>query len=128
MSTGDKLYAALDRAIADSDFEMVFVSTHQGLTLASLGADDLVIDRTAALTALFDDVAQRADRDLGLVGLDELALRHRTGRLVVRPVAVGDGDRVFVAAAVPAGRPWRRATNRLVRDVAEALPDLSAFL
>lgn len=116
----------LTRLLADAveagGFQLGVVSTDQGLVLASVGDTEEFRTVLGALTGIFDDVVARVRRDAGLLEVDEVAVRDRTfGRLVVRPAGHHDGLRIFIVVSVPRGTAWRRVTNRLCRDVAEAL-------
>ncbi len=110
------IHELLAHANEQGRFPLSLVSTHQGLLVASAG-EPLLQTHIAALTALFDDVVRRSERDLVLANIDELTIRDgQLGRIVIRPLEVGHA-RMFLVVRVPRTRPWRRITNQLVRDL-----------
>ncbi|MCA9569016.1 MAG: hypothetical protein KC656_14300 [Myxococcales bacterium] len=116
---GRDLQGLLVEAHDEGGFVLSVLSTQQGLPVASVGHRPDLVDTLAALTALFDDVVVRAQRDVGLARVDEVALRDEDrGSVVVRPICEVDGTRLFLVVEVPARRPWRRVTNRLCRAIA----------
>ncbi|MCB9681760.1 MAG: roadblock/LC7 domain-containing protein [Alphaproteobacteria bacterium] len=120
MSDRVTLAALLADAQQEGDFAHCVVSTQQGLPVTSVGRRPELVDVVSALTALFDDVVTRAERDAGLSGIDEVTLRDGDrGRLVVRPLGELDGTRLFLVVDVPPDRTWRRVTNKLCRAIAD---------
>jgi hypothetical protein len=113
--------AALREAAEEAGFQDLVVCTEEGLLVAGLDASGRA-EELAGLTALFDEVVLRAERDLGLVAVGELTLLSgEEGRLVVRPVPSPGPLRLFVAGRLPARNTWRRATNALLRRLAPVL-------
>lgn len=105
----------LSEANAAGGYHMSLVCTEQGLLVAASSASSATED-LAALAGLFDDVVERARRDLSLPDVDEVTLRAgANGRYVIRPLIVGAGHRMFLFVQAPAERPWRRTTANLVR-------------
>lgn len=121
-----KITALLAAANREGAFPMSLVCTDQGLLVAAAGEVALG-DDLAALASIFDDVVTRARRDLAMPSVDELALRDpAVGRLVLRPLAMADGGRMFLVVQVPAAAPWRRTTNRLCAQLQAELAGLGA--
>lgn len=116
--------ASLRAMNAAGGYPMSLVCTDRGLLIASAG--DLVRSEViAGLTSLFDDIAVRAARDLGLAAIDELTLSDgKHGQLVVRPLARDHHPRLFLVVQVPRHRAWRRSTNLVVRGLLSILRPL----
>ena len=116
--------ASLRAMNAAGGYPMSLVCTDRGLLIASAG--DLVRSEViAGLTSLFDDIAVRAARDLGLAAIDELTLSDgKPGQLVVRPLARDHHPRLFLVVQVPRHRAWRRSTNLVVRGLLSILRPL----
>ncbi len=109
----------LEEAHREGAFTQSIVSTHQGLPVVTVGDNPELIDALSALTALFDDVVLRAERDVGLASVDELAIRDDArGVIVVRPLGDSAGTRLFLVVEVPPRLPWRRVTNKFCRALA----------
>jgi len=101
------------------------VCTAEGLVVASAGQVDADED-TAAFASLFDDVCQRAQRDLRFDRVDEVTLldpgRDRT---VIRPLDIlGGHQQLFLVVRVPVKKTWRRNTNMLCRQLISVLAPL----
>ena len=102
------------------------VCTEQGLPIASSG-DGIPDEDLAAFTSLFDDIVQRATRDMGMTVVDEVTLLDpHTGRLVIRPLSLDGEHRLFLVVRVPVKASWRRNTNRLVLSLSTELAPLIA--
>lgn len=115
----------LSEANDEGGFPASLVCTTEGLPIASSGT--LPTDDLSAFTALFEDVVERARRDLGLEGVDEVTLRDPGfGRYVVRPLAFDGRTRAFLVAHVPTNRTWRRLTTRVSARLVETLQPLMA--
>lgn len=96
-------------------YPLSLVCTEEGLLIASAGELPRS-EITAGLTSLFNDIAVRAVRDLGLARVDELTLSDPTlGCLVVRPLDLDARPRMFLVVQVPRERAWRRNTNLVAR-------------
>jgi hypothetical protein len=121
-----RVTASLRAMNAAGGYPMSLVCTDRGLLIASAG--ELVRSEViAGLTSLFDDIAVRAARDLGLADIDELSLSDtRVGRLIVRPVARDHHPRLFLVVQVPRHRAWRKNTNIAARSLLSILGPLLA--
>ena len=118
--------ASLRAMNAAGGYPMSLVCTDRGLLIASAG-EIVRSEVIAGLTSLFDDIAVRAARDLGLADIDELSLSDtRVGRLVVRPVAPDHNPRLFLVVQVPRHRAWRKNTNIVARSLLSILGPLLA--
>jgi hypothetical protein len=105
---------------AAGPYHLTLVCTAQGLVVASAG-DGLSDDDVAAFTCLFDDIVQRAVRDLGFHRVDEVTLLDPgRGRYVVRPLSVG-GSTFFLVVRGHPHTSWRRNTTRLAAELERAL-------
>ncbi len=105
-------------------YPMSLVCTDRGLLVASAG-EFVRSEVIAGITSLFDDIAVRAARDLGLVDIDELSLSDaKVGRLVVRPVTRDYTLRLFLVVQVPPHRAWRQNTSKVVRSLLAILGPL----
>ena len=94
-------------------YPLSLVCTEQGLLLASAG-EQLDSEMLGGLTALFDDIVLRAQRDLGLKRVDELTLMDEGGyRYVIRPLPIAAQPRLFLVVQVPQKASWRQNTNVL---------------
>ncbi len=118
--------ASLRAMNAVGGYPMSLVCTDRGLLIASAG--ELVRSEViAGLTSLFDDIAVRAARDLGLADIDELSLSDAyVGRLVVRPLTRAHNPRLFLVVQVPPHRAWRKNTNIAARSLMSILGPLLA--
>lgn len=116
---GPKITMVLESANTLAGFEMSLLCNDSGLLLAVAG-DGADEEQIAALTALFDDIVTRAQRDLGMPMIDEVTMLDATwGRCVIRPLAVEGTDRLFLVVRVPAKSTWRRYTNILRRQITD---------
>jgi len=116
--------ASLRAMNAAGGYPMSLVCTDRGLLIASAG-EIVRSEVIAGLTSLFDDIAVRAARDLGLADIDELSLSDTcVGRLVVRPMARNYNPRLFLVVQVPRHRAWRKNTNRAARSLLSILGPL----
>jgi hypothetical protein len=110
-----QLTALLGGMNSRGGYPLSLVCTDQGLLVAAAG-EHARSDVAAGLTSLFDDIVNRAVRDLGLAGVDELTLAAPdAGRVVIRPLARDCVPRLFLVVFVPGGRTWRRHTNLITR-------------
>lgn len=115
----------LEEAIREHGFDRCIVGTEDGLLLGFSG-DVATSEELAGFTSLFRGVVGRAERDIGMHRVDEVALLDPgRGRLVVRPMEVGD-QRFFLVVQLPTTRYWRRATTALCRDLTRWLHEHTA--
>lgn len=106
-------------------YEMSLVCTEQGLPVSSAGAG-LDSDELAAFTSLFDNIVQRAQRDLGFKAVDELTLLDPgRGRFVIRPLELSQRTRMFLVVQMDPKKTWRRYTNQLASELLKALAPLA---
>lgn len=120
-----RVTALLRSANTEGGFPMSLIGTDQGLLVAAAGEGGS--EDFAALASLFDDVVQRARRDLGFSQVEELALRDRAlGHLVLRTLPTAGRTRMFLVVQVPPHHAWRRTTNRLCVHLAAELGGLAA--
>lgn len=107
-------------------YPMSLVCTDQGLVVASDG-DATSDDDMAAFTSLFDDIVQRAKRDLGFSEVDEVTLLDPAAdRTVIRPLPIVAETRLFLVVRVPVKLTWRRNTNALCKKLVVVLRELVA--
>ena len=124
LSVEAQLTASLRAMNTAGGYPMSLVCTDRGLLIASAG-EFVRSEVIASITSLFDDIALRAARDLGLAEIDELSLSDaKVGRLVVRPVTRDHPPRLFLVVQVPRHRAWRQNTNVAVRSLLTILGPL----
>ncbi len=124
LSVEAQLTASLRAMNTAGGYPMSLVCTDRGLLIASAG-EFVRSEVIAGITSLFDDIALRAARDLGLADIDELSLSDaKVGRLVVRPVTRDHTPRLFLVVQVPRHRAWRQNTNVAVRSLLTILGPL----
>jgi hypothetical protein len=100
------------------------VCTDTGLVVASAG-ESSTADHTAALASLFDDVLQRARRDLGFEDVDEVALAEPgKGHTVIRMLPLDGETKLFLVVRVPRNATWRRNTTHLLKQLLPILRPL----
>lgn len=91
------------------------VCTEDGLLVAHAGGDPGEGHDIAAFTSLFDTVVERATRDIGMAGVDEVTLLDATDhRLVIRPLPLPRKPRMFLVVWMDRGATWRRNTTAAV--------------
>jgi len=101
-------------------FQVSVLTSVDGLPIATVPAD-YDSDLTAAIVALLQRVSNDARSGLKMAEVDELTIRDRNHiRLVCRYLVIGR-ERLILAAMVPPGRPYRRVTNRAVRQIEQLL-------
>lgn len=123
---GPEIAALLRKTNDLAGFSTSLVCTDAGLLVASEG-DDSDEDHLAGLTSLFDDIVIRADRDVGMSRIDEVALLDPTwGRCVIRPIPTNASfGRLFLVVRLGPKSTWRRYTNRLLRGITRSIEDAS---
>ena len=106
-------------------YEMSLICTEQGLAV-SVAGQGLDSDELAAFTSLFDNIVQRARRDLGFKAVDELTLLDPgRGRFVIRPLVFGAGTTMFLVVQMDPKRTWRRYTNQLASELLKVMAPLA---
>jgi len=102
------------------DFRAVVLASADGLPVAT-APPDYEGDLPSAMVALVRGVSHDVQAQLGMAELDEVAIYDRDRhRLVSRYVSVGT-EALILAALVLPGRPYRRATNRAIRQIEKLL-------
>ena len=97
-------------------FHAVFLTDHEGLPLATV-APGRDVDADAAFLALLHRAVQQVRRMLHLEQLDEMSLVDGAGtRIVCRYLPTGEQS-VFLVVIGPVERPYRRLTNRFLREI-----------
>lgn len=101
-------------------FTASLLTSTEGLPIAAAPAD-YDSDVAAAMVALLQRVSNDAQSQLGMAEVDEVTIRdHDTVCLVCRYLIVGD-QKLILTATVPPGRPYRRATNRAIKQIRQLL-------
>jgi predicted regulator of Ras-like GTPase activity (Roadblock/LC7/MglB family) len=97
-------------------FRAAVLASAEGLPIASVSAEqDGAV--AAAMAALLQRVSREAKEELGMDDLDEVMLRTESQtRLVSRYFDTGE-RRLILAVLVPKGSPYRRLTNRAIREI-----------
>ena len=102
------------------DFGAVVLASADGLPIAVAPAD-YESDLPSAMVALVRGVSHDVQAQLGMAGLDEVTLLDRARqRLVSRYITAGS-ESLILAALVSPGRPYRRSTNRAIRQIERLL-------
>lgn len=104
----------------EGGFEAVVLTSAEGLPIVSIpaGYDS---DVTAAMVALLQRVSHDAQTQVGMAAVDEVMIRASDGvRLVSRYLKAQD-EQLILAVVVPWGAPYRRLTNRAVREISRLL-------
>lgn len=119
-----RVTALLDATNTLGGYTSSLVCTQSGLVVASSG-ETAAAENTAAVASLFDDVLQRARRDLGFEDVDEVTLDDPTrGRTVIRPLPLTGDTTLFLVVLVPRHATWRRNTSLLMKQLAPILRPL----
>lgn len=101
------------------------VCTEDGLPIASIGMSEVGTNDLAAFTSLFDNIVDRATRDLGFRDVDEVTLLDKGGhRLVIRPLPVVADQRTFLVLWAERRATWRRNTSVASHEIATILSPL----
>jgi predicted regulator of Ras-like GTPase activity (Roadblock/LC7/MglB family) len=101
-------------------FQAVILASKDGLLIATEPAN-YDSEVTAATVALLRKVSSEAQQQVGLAALDEVAIRSSDRvRLACRYLSVGEQE-LILAALVPPGCCYRRATNRAIRQIRQLL-------
>ncbi len=113
----EEILAAMNEA---GEFAASLLTSPEGLPIAAVPAD-YDSNVAAAMVALLQRVSSDAQNRLGMAEVDEVTIRDRdTIRLVCRYFTVGE-QRLILTATVPPGRPYRRVTNRAIRQIQHLL-------
>ncbi|MBN1658626.1 MAG: hypothetical protein JXA93_09510 [Anaerolineae bacterium] len=102
------------------DFRAVVLASADGLPIATAPAD-YESDLPSAMVALIRGVSHDVQSQLGMADLDEVTIYDQAQqRLVSRYLTVGS-ESLILATIVSPGRPYRRATNRALRQIEKLL-------
>ncbi len=113
----EEILAAMNEA---AKFTASLLTSTEGLPIAAAPAD-YDSDVAAAMVALLQRVSHDAQNQLGMADMDEVTIRDLDYVcLVCRYLAVGE-QRLILTATVPPGRPYRRATNRAIKQIRQLL-------
>ena len=103
-----------------SEFQAAILTLPDGLPLAIVPTD-YGGDVAAAIAAMLRKVSDRAQSQLGMGEVDEVTIRDcNHTRLACRHIP-DKKKGMILAVIVPAGRPYRRATNQAVRQIKQLL-------
>ena len=110
------LQQTLSRARDEGDFEMVVLTSTEGLPIVTVPSD-YSSDLASAMVALLQRVSNDAQGQLGMSQVDEVTIRGQDHtRLVCRQMVIA-GEELILVAVVPPGRSYRRVMNRAVRQI-----------
>jgi predicted regulator of Ras-like GTPase activity (Roadblock/LC7/MglB family) len=104
----------------EGGFTRAVLATSEGLPIAS---DPMQPDHelASAMIAMLHQVSLETQDHLKLAPVDEVTIRtEERVHLVCRTISTS-GDWICLCALVPAGRAYRRATNRAVRRILEMI-------
>jgi predicted regulator of Ras-like GTPase activity (Roadblock/LC7/MglB family) len=105
---------------ARGNFEAAVLTSLDGLPIATVPAD-YESEVAAAMVAMLQQVSHDARTQLAMGRIDEVTIRDEDfTRLVCRYIEA-EGQRLILAVVVPGGQPYRRVTNRALRDIAGAV-------
>jgi predicted regulator of Ras-like GTPase activity (Roadblock/LC7/MglB family) len=106
----------LDTMQQSGGFRAAVLASAEGLPIASVSAEqDGAV--AAAMAALLQRVSREAKEELGMDDLDEVMLRTESQtRMVSRYFDTGE-RRLILAVLVPKGSPYRRLTNRAIKEI-----------
>lgn len=100
----------------EGGFQRSVLATGEGLPIAAapnLGESE----STGAMISMLQRVSQDIQEQLDFHGVDEVTIRDdQRNRLVCRGINVGQ-DSLILAAFVPPGQYYRRATNRAIKHI-----------
>jgi len=119
-SYGEKPDLSFDDILIEMNKEGGFtrsvLATSEGLPIssASMSSDH---ELASAMVAMLGQVSSETQDHLGLAPVDEITIRtEQQTHLVCRTIRTGS-DWISLCAIVPAGKVYRRATNRAVRRI-----------
>ncbi|MBN1811492.1 MAG: roadblock/LC7 domain-containing protein [Anaerolineae bacterium] len=102
------------------DYRAIVLASADGLPIAA-APSDYESDLPSAMAALIRGVSRDVQAQLGMAELDEVTIYDRTQqRLVSRYITAGN-ESLILAVAVSPGRPYRRSTNRAIRQIERLL-------
>jgi predicted regulator of Ras-like GTPase activity (Roadblock/LC7/MglB family) len=114
------LQRILETMKREGGFEAALLTSLDGLPIATV-PPDYDSDVAAAMVALIQRVSHDAREELEMAGVDEVTIRDQDyTRLVCRYLDV-DGQQMILAALVPDGNYYRRATNRAIHEIKTAM-------
>ena len=104
-------------------FEAAVLTSTEGLPIITVPTNyDSHV--AAAIVAMLRKISDRAENQLGMTEIDEVAIcSHDCAHLVCRYIPGRDGENsLMLAVIVPPGQCYRRATNRAVKQISRLLP------
>jgi predicted regulator of Ras-like GTPase activity (Roadblock/LC7/MglB family) len=108
--------------LRDGGFSMALLGDEDGFPVASAVAPGEEAEARAAAVALMQRSASQARARLGLGTTDEIMLHDDRGRrLVCRPFHAGDHDLILIVLVPERRQPYRKTTNRALRDLRRML-------
>ena len=104
----------------EGDFQRSVLATEEGLPIAA-APDQGDHDSAGALLSMLRRVSEEIQEQLEITGIDEVTIRDRErSRLVCRAIDSGS-ETLILAAFVPPGRYYRRATNRAIKRIQQLI-------
>jgi len=104
----------------ETKFQAVVLTSPEGLSIITVPAN-YGGDVAAAIAGMLRRVSDRAQSQLGMGEMDEVIIRdHDHNRLVCRYLPDGKKGLILVVIVSP-GCPYRRATNRAIRQIRQLL-------
>lgn len=112
----ENLERVLSKINEKGGFKASIISTLDGLTLASV-ASEYDDTRISAISAIVQDVSEKAEKFIGFNRMDEVSLVDDDKfRLVCREFQV-DGRHLILTVAVPPYKTYRKLTNDALREI-----------
>jgi len=113
------LNEVLQEICREEQVTAAIIANREGFLIAAASAT-YDAETIAALVAYLRDTAQRAQVQLGLALLDEVAIRDRAHRvLVCRSFPVDGEDDLLLVVMMPTCGAYRRLTNIAIRRIRE---------
>jgi len=121
----DRLRSLLADVLCEGGFSLAVLGDRDGFPVASAVAPAEQAEARAAAVALLQRSATEARAQLGLGTTDEIMLHDDLGRrLVCRPFRAGENDLILIVLVPGRRQPYRKVTNRALRDIQRILePD-----
>lgn len=121
MNQSRELESTLQLALKEHGFSAVVVATSEGLPLSSAtNGEHEASEILAAVAPVVEQAAQRSSTFYGLQPPEEVVIRAGNQRMVCRFFEVGNLPLILVVVT-PRKARYRRAMNRILRDVRQLL-------